>query len=598
MNSSYVEATIFPWLRIRSNFGGQIRASRDGQYYGNDYTNPLAGSPPASQPGTGFYDPNTRVSWVVENLIFANKDWGKHSVGATLLQSAEGTTRENINIRSQGLTYPTSMWYSLQSNSVGRPFGYGTGYSAEKRASYMGRLNYTFDNKYLLTVTGRLDGASMLAAGHKWDFFPSMALAWKMEEEPFLRDVPWVHQLKLRVGYGVTGNSSVNPYSTTGSLMGANQVVNDQSVSGVKASVMPNPNLKWESTSQFNVGVDFSLLRQRISGSVEFYRARTSDLIMDRSIPALVGYSTIRWNIGKTGNTGFELTLSTVNVRAGDFTWSTDLNWSTNKEEWVELINGKEDMPGNQRFIGHPISVIWDRNAERLWQDTPDDRRLMELYKAIGNFNYRPGQVKTKIVVAEGPEGSRTYTLTSGEKVTVMDNGFGQLNNDDNFIMSRRPDWIGGMTNTFTWRNWQFNFMIHARVGGWYYGLLQTYGRRVETDIWSPTNTGGRYPQPINDSGMTDDSRYMGYTKATLYSVRNMALSYTFPRQILDRVKMKSASVYFQVLNPFIFGGDLVKAGINPDDMNGWGTNHANFGGQTGNTILMRSYVFGLRFGF
>ena len=603
MNSTFAEVKLFPWLRYRVNIGGQFRLVRNGSYYDKDFTNPLAANPPASQPLTGYSRDITNFSWVIENLLFIDKEWGKHSVGVTLLQSAENQRSENIWIRSQGLQYPSSLWYSLSSNSQGRPHGYNTGFSEQSLASYMARVNYTFNRKYLITLTGRWDGASVLAAGNKWDFFPSTAIAWKMEEEEFIRRVTWINQLKLRFGYGVTGNSSVSPYTTTGALTGANQVVNDQSVSGVKASVMPNPNLKWEKTAQLNIGLDFSLLRQRISGSIEYYQAKTSDLIMQRSIPAFVGYSEIRYNIGKTMNTGVEVTLSTINIQRGDFTWTTDLNWSKNKEEIVELVNGKEDMTGNSWFIGHPLGVSWAMNADRLWQDTPEDQRLMELYKKIGSYSYRPGQAKPvdrqpMVEVSEGTAGSSTYTLSSGEKVTVMNNGFGVFNNDDNFIMSRRPDWTGGMTNTFTYKNWQFNFMLHARMGGYYYGLMQTYGRRVETDVWSPTNTGGKYPQPVNDAAMTDHSKYLSYTKGNMFMVRNIALSYTFPKSILEKVGMQSGSVYFQLLNPFIFGGDLVKAGINPDDQNGWGSDAYNSGGQTGNTILMRSYVFGLRFGF
>jgi hypothetical protein len=179
-----------------------------------------------------------------------------------------------------------------------------------------------------------------------------------------------------------------------------------------------------------------------------------------------------------------------------------------------------------------------------------------------------------------------------------MDNGFGFVDTDDDRVIigSRRPDWTAGMTNTFTYRNWSLSAFIHARVGGLYYGLMHTIGRRVEKDFWSPTNTGAKYPTNGNKSGGTNHSALLNYTSATIYSVKNISLSYTFPKLFLDKLRLSSGSVYVQVLNPVIFGSELIRTGINPDDAINWGDNTR--GGQTNNTMLVRSYVVGLRLGF
>jgi TonB-linked SusC/RagA family outer membrane protein len=604
MNSTYGEITFTPWLKYRMNFGAQYRGSRNGSFYDSDFSNPVGSSPAASEPRTGYNRTLTSFSWVLENLLYVDKTWREHTIGITALQSAQKFRREEIWMRSQGLLYSSALWYSMSANSFGKPHGYDTGFTENSIASYMGRVNYSFKNRYLFTATGRWDGASVLAKGHKWDFFPSLALAWKLEEESFIKDIRWFDQLKLRFGWGVTGNSAVGAYSTTGSMAAANQVFNDVQISGAKASVMPNYDLGWEKTSQSNFGLDFGFLSNRISGSIEYYQSQTSDLLMSRSIPAILGYASIQTNIGKTQNKGLEISLSTVNIQTKDFRWSTDFNWSRNKEKIIELANGKQDDKANGWFIGQPIAVMRDYKYERLWQDTPEDQRLMQIYKVVGNVTSIPGQVKVvdqqpMIEVPAGTEGSKTYTLASEEKINIMDNGFGKIDDDDAIILgSNRPDWVAGMTNTFVYKNWQFNFFVHARIGNLYYGLLQTYGRRVEKDVWSPENSAGRYPRPTTET-FTGYSDMMNYAKGNMLMVRNIALSYTLPNKILTKYGLGNAQVYAQVLNPFIFGSDLVKAGINPDDVNGWSSKaEAGSGGQTNNTALMRSYVIGIRLGF
>jgi TonB-linked SusC/RagA family outer membrane protein len=608
MNSFSAEVTLLPWLKYQYRLGAQMRQRRQGSFYTADYVNPT--SAPATDPLMGYNNQSAAFNWEMENMLFAHKEFGKHVLDVTALQSASNKRNETINIRSAKVTYPTSLWYNLGANGNNQPYGYGSGFSTSALASYMVRLNYSFNDRYLLTASARWDGASVLAEGHKWDFFPSAALAWKMEQEEFLRGIPWIQQMKLRLGYGVTGQQSVNPYSTTGTIAAAAgdrvyQNFNNTAIVGSRAALMPNPNLGWEKTASTNIGLDFGLFNFRVNGSLEYYIANTYDLLLNRSIPSVLGYPRVLSNVGQTRNQGIELTLSTVNVRTGDFTWSTDLNFSRNREEIIELSNGKQDETTDGRFIGQPQTAVWNKQVDRLWQDTPEDRELMAIYKAISNSVYYPGMVKLvdqqpMIEVAPGTAGSKNYTI-NGEQRAFMDNGFGNANTDnDNVILgSRRPDWTGGMTNTFTYKNWSFNFFVHARVGGMYYGLMQTLGRRVENDIWTPENTNGKFPRngvPKYNGNATNHNALMNWTSATIYSVRNIALSYTFQKSFLDKLNLSSGSAYVQVLNPFIFGSELIRTGINPDDANGWGTSSS--GGTTNNTMLIRSYVIGLRFGF
>ena len=598
--SSYAEATLFPWLKWRTNLGAQYRNSRQGSFYGENYTNPFGFD--STSPGVAYNRHSQDISWTLENLIYINKTFKDiHTLNITLLQSAERYRTEDLSMRAYEVVYPTSLWYNIGQSNKSK-YAPGSSYSTWSRASYMARVNYSLMDKYLLTLTGRYDGASVLADGNKWDFFPSAAIAWRMEQEEFIKHINWINQLKFRVGYGVTGNSSISPYQTSGSCtstyanipFGVGNAASN--VIGTKTSVMPNYSLGWEKTSSVNIGLDFSILNNRISGSLEYYQAETSDLLMNKSLPVITGYALIQSNVGKTQNKGVELSLSTINVKTRDFTWQTDWTFSTNSEKIKELANGSMQDTSGPWFVGHPINIFWDYKYDRIWQDTPEDNKMMQLYQKIGNLTFLPGQYKIcdqpLEEVPEGTEGSKTVILDDGTKVSYMDNGFGRFTDDDKVIYNKSPKWTGGLNNSFTYKDWNFSFFTYFRFGNTYYGLSQTIGRRLEKDVWSPTNTNAKFAQPTTATRTSTYDGARNYTKGNMVLVRNIALSYTVPQKFLNKYGINNAQIYTQVLNPFLFGGELVKAGINPDDVTGWdASNH--IGGQTNNTCITRSFVLG-----
>lgn len=598
LSNLYAEIRFTDWLKYNVRFGAQYSDKEYGSFYGANYTNPF--SAVGTAPLIGYNAHNKALGWTLENLLFFNKQFGVHNLGITALQSMQQNTANGINIRAQGVTFPSSQWYNLAANATGIPMSYGTSYSRSALASYMGRVNYGLLDRFLLTLTGRWDGASVLAEGNKWEFFPSAALAWKLEEEGFIKQLDWVSQLKLRYSWGRTGNSSVAAYSTGGSIIGAGYVFNETQAAGYKSATMPNTDLRWEKTAQQNIGLDFALFRNRISGSLEVYQAETSDLLMSRSIPPVLGYTSILSNIGRTQNKGIEITISSVNVSQNNFTWRTDFNWSANREKIKELASGRVDDLTNGWYIGQPISVFRDYEYDRLWQNTPEDLRLIELYKKIGNITALPGQVKIKdqplITDVEGAESVKSVTLASGEVVNYVDNGFGVINDSDKRILgSNRPSWTAGITNTFGYKDFELSFLIQARVNNLYYGALQTYGGRVENDTWSETNTGAAYPQPTTAT-FTNYNYVRNYVDGSLVALRNISLTYNLASKIAERYKIGNAQIYTQILNPFMWGGAAVKVGLNPEDITGWDTTAgAQSGGQTNNTILNRSFVLGLR---
>jgi hypothetical protein len=498
------------------------------------------------------------------------------------------------------MIYEISKWYDIAANLNGKPDGYGTSFTENALMSYMARLNYNLMDKYLLTASGRWDGASVLAKGHKWDFFPSFAIAWKMQQEEFLKSLGWVNEFKLRFGYGVTGNSSVSPYSTTGPLSKNPYIFGSVAAIGYLPQVVANPEMAWEKTGQWNMGLDFGFLNNRFTGTVELYRSNTSDLLLDKSLPAVSGYVLKTQNIGKTKNEGIEITLSADIIRKKDFRWSTEINFYSNREEIVELLNkdasGKPlDMLANRWFIGYPTQVYYNYKNDGIWQNTPEDLAEMAKFNANGHKFY-PGTIKVvdqKTIDSDGDG--------------IKDKGDYKITGDDYVILgTNRPKWTGGLTNTISYKNLQLTFFVYGRIGQMYFGgYPNSYGGvypngRVENDVWSWDNPKGRWPMP-NLGNVENLSPAMNYNDGSFVTVRNISLAYTLPPQILNKILIKRLTVTGQVLNPFIFGGDVVKWGLNPEDNTNWDIASSNLGplgGMNNNTILVQSFVIGIKVGF
>jgi TonB-linked SusC/RagA family outer membrane protein len=377
-SNMFGEIKFIPWLKYRLNFGAQFRQYRRGSWTGPNATSHL------KQPNTASYNTTQGFSWVAENLLYFDKTFsGIHTIGVTLLQSMQKGRQEGINISASSMIYDISKWYDIASNLVGKPDGYGTSFFEMAVMSYMARVNYTLMDKYLLTASGRWDGASVLAPGHKWDFFPSFAIAWKMHEETFLKNLSWINQFKLRFGYGITGNSAVDPYSTSGPLSKNPYVFGSTAAIGYLPQIVPNPLLSWEKTAQSNLGLDFAFLNNRVSGTIELYKSNTSDLLLNKTLPAVSGFVSKVQNIGKTKNKGIEISLSTVNIRKNNFQWNTELTFYANREEIVELLskdaNGKPmDILANRWFIGYPIQVYYNYVNDGIWQNTTEDLAEMQ----------------------------------------------------------------------------------------------------------------------------------------------------------------------------------------------------------------------------
>lgn len=519
-------------LRYRFNFGPDFRYYRNGSFQD---------AKSVSREGTNRakLSNSSDFSWTLDNLIYYDREIGKHSFGVTLLQSATKYRYEESSMAAINIPLPSAKWNALSKKNISALDDWSSGLTEKQLLSYMFRLNYDYNNKYLLTVSGRWDGASQLAQGNKWAFFPSAALGWRLDQEGFLQDISWINQLKLRVGVGVTGNSAIDPYQTKGAVVpvyypfGASPTpgfVASESIAKDGNVAMANKDLTWEKTTQYNIGVDYSVLNGRISGVLDFYTSRTTDLLMEMTIPSLNGYTNTYANVGKTSNIGIDLTLNTVNVKTRSFEWSTSINAAWQKDKIDELANGKEDDINNSWFIGQALGVIYGYQSAGIWKE--EDAAEMAKFNAKG------------------------HSFQAGMARPVDQNGDYKIDpNDDRVVIGHtRPRWTFGMTNTFSYKNFDLSVMLYGRfdymvdTGGEWQG-----GRYTQRKInyYNENNKNAEYQKPIHDDGGGDPYyQILGYKNGSFLKVRNISLGYTFPQTLVKKWNLSNLKVYVQAKNP------------------------------------------------
>ena len=523
-------------LQWKTQFGPDFRHYRIGNFLD---------SSSATRAGSKNYarrNDERHIAWTLDNMLLYNRTFGAHNIGVTLLQSASKSNTESSSMSEVGVTIPSFLWNNMGAIDITDSqyqASMGTGLSESALSSYMARINYSFKDRYLLTASARWDGSSVLAEGNKWDFFPSMALGWRMEQESWLRNVTWIDQLKLRFGVGVTGNSAVAPYGTLGVISsywmpfstGNSQIfVTNEPYYTSGSNAMPNKNLGWEKTTQWNFGIDFSFLRGRIGGTIDLYMSKTKDLLMSMSVPSLSGYPSMMSNVGKTKNKGLEVTLNVIPILTKDFMWQSNLNFALQKDEIVELANGKEDDINNAWFIGESIAVHYGYEANGLWQESD----AAEMAK----FN----------------ENGAKFTV--GSVRPVDQNGDYKIDADDRVILgNKNPRTTAGWTNTFTWKGIELNLELMGRFGYMIStggeGQLGMYQQR-EIDYWTPSNTGAEWQKPVySQAGGDAYAGLLGFKKASFVKVRNLSLGYNFDKQLLSKlgIGLSNAKIYIQGKN-------------------------------------------------
>ncbi len=524
--ATYLEYKPLKQISLKSQYAFQYDGAVNGNWEGTD-----------TQYGQGVKDPlatrseGVNANWVWDNTFTYDDTFGGiHNVNFIGLFSAQKDTHKGSGMTGEGLPYESD-WHAIQ--TAEQITNVYSNYWESSMLSLMGRANYVLLDRYLFTLTARYDGTSRLASGNQWGLFPSAAIGWQLKNESFLSNTDWIDNLKLRFSWGKTGNNNVGHDVTLTKLnlsaysMGGN----GQKGFGLGSS-LGNEDLKWEMTSEYNVGLDYGFLNNRVSGSVDVYDRETSDLIFQRQIANVNGFSSILQNIGTTGNRGIELGLNTVNISKPNFSWRTDLTFSLNRNRIIDLDGTKKDDLANRRFIGEPIHVYYDVEQAGIWQ------------------------------LDEKEEAAKYSAAPGWPKIVDQDNNDLIDANDYKILGAPVPDWTAGMTNTVTYKNWDLSVYMYSRVGGLYsdpftfyfLGINNQDWNKLDVPYWTPENRNNKYPGIGLEALWT---QVLAQTPGTFLKIQNITMGYSLGENTLNKLNMQGIRAYLSVQNPFTFSSYL-----------------------------------------
>jgi TonB-linked SusC/RagA family outer membrane protein len=570
-NYAIVDFPFVKGLSYRLNSGIRARFTDQARYEGRDTQSGLAAL------GDASIDNSVSNNVVLENILSYNREFGSHSIFATGLYSYEGYNGRTNSMDAQNFPNDFLSWYGIAQAAVVAP---SVSYSKTALISQMLRFNYTYASRYLLTLTMRRDGYSGFGEDTKWGTFPSAALGWNLANEGFFPVKSTVNTFKLRASYGLNGNQAIGAYESLPKFTVANMSTNSGTVIGYKPSKMGVANLGWESSATLNLGFDFGLFKDRVSGNFNWYLTNTSDLLLARSISVNHGitpnthlpswtHPAVTENIGETQNKGVEVVIDSRNIVKGKFQWNMSANFSYNKNKIVSLYGvkdteGKEvDDISNKWFIGQPIRVNYDYVWDGVWQSNDADTAL---------YGTHPGYVKLKDV--------------NGDKV---------LDSKDRQIIGQLdPSILWGLTNTFTYSNFTLSIFIHGVSGSTVQNYLMNddvQGAEVRYNTlkknwWSKTNpTNDWIANALLANNMSGQSGRI-YEKPDFVRIKDISLGYDLPKNMVGKIGLSRVKVYVTFRNLLTF---TKWTGMDPDLTDE----------QAQQRIPMqKEYVFGMSFGF
>ncbi|MBM1106507.1 TonB-dependent receptor [Aurantibacter crassamenti] len=516
----YLNINIAKGLKWTTNFGPDIRYYRRGEFRGSK-TNDNRGGP-----GDAEIENIQNFGYTLENILNYNTSINdKHNFGMTLLQSIQSSREERSKSEVSNLPYESQQFYNLGTASVKGPIT--SRLEESTLASFMGRLNYDFDGKYLFQASLRADGSSRLAKGSQWDYFPGVSAGWRISKEDFLVDSNFISDLKLRVSYGEVGNQAIDPYKTQGALGGSDYAFGESPALGFYLQDIPNDALKWEVSKTIDVGFDYGFLNNRVSGSFDYFSTKTSDLLLSAGIPSTSGYESALLNVGNTATKGVEFGINGDIVSTDNFNWNVGFNIASYKEEIVALNkldeNGNPaDDIGNRWFIGQPLNVFYDYEKIGIYQTS-------EAALAASAEDKVPGEIKLK-----------------------DQDGGGVITDEDRVILgSDIPDYYGGITNTFNYKGWDLSFffyfrqgqMIRSRFHDSNNGLFGRYNN-LDVDFWTPDNPTNANPRPNENQESPRNASTLSYFDGSYVKLRNLQLGYNFPSKLTEKLNISNLRLY------------------------------------------------------
>jgi TonB-linked SusC/RagA family outer membrane protein len=613
LGNFYVKFDIIKGLDFKTTFSPNYNYYRQGYFEGYKDENDNFYDSGLTQNAANLTN-HRSFSWTWDNIINYNTTIANdHNIGVMLLFSQEGGNSENTYLEGNEVMDLTDWWNmgtaQRSDGTTGLSDASKTGYSESSMTSYAARLNYGYKGRYLLTATIRRDGSSKFTKDNRWGTFPSAAAAWRISEEPFMQNVNWLSNLKLRLSYGVTGNNTgIGSYDTQQTLSSPISYPFGPTYStGYTASKIVNKDLKWETSTEYNAGIDFGFFGGRINGSVDVYQKTSKDLLAEVMLPLVSGGGTMITNIGSVRNTGVEIALTTINIENKDWHWETTFTFAHNKNK-VREINGTGDqvlngtsVTGNY-FIGYSANNVYAYD----WGGVVTDRDMIVPDNAAAkNAGLTPGST-----MKEYDYFYQVYGLTEGQPWIVDQNGDGSIDPNDRVIKSMDPKWTGSFTSNLSWKNWDFSFSLYAKVGYKVYSSFLTSnindladrgrqklnmdwyipaGTLIDCDgvnedgtyinpVYQETTHYGDYPFPNNGGGSSGVGRQSGewnqakgVVNASFMKVKNITLGYTFDKNFLNKFGCKHLRLYATVTNPFVatsykgFDPEWASAGVKQD---------------------------------
>ena len=588
-NSFYAEIKIpgVEGLKYRTNIGANFNFTNSGYYSGVGVMNATATAASSASVNNSY-----NTDWAIENMLTFDRAFGKHRVNAVAMYSAEqnfynSSTMSAINIPTDNLQFynigqanASDITVNPGNDSNGNPY---QGYSVWGLESLMGRIMYSYDDRYMISVTGRSDGSSRLAPGYQWHTYPAVSVGWNINKESFMQNVTWIDALKLRAGYGQTSNQSVATYSTLGSLNTTPYNFGSTYSTGYNVNTVPNSKLGWEYSYTYNFGADFSILKNRLSGTVEYYITDTKNLLMKVNLPNTSGVGSYTANVGSTQNKGVELSLTGVILdNLNGWTWEVGANVYRNVNKITALASGANQDINNGWFVGKSINSIYDYKKIGLWNTTDADYKYFKTLEPATASTV--GMIKVQYTGTYNADGSPTRAIGP----------------DDRQVMNLDPDFQGGFNTRVAYKGFDLSVVGSFQSGGilvsTLYGsasyLNLMTGRRgnIKVDYWTPTNTNAQYPNPAGPlSG--DNPLYgstLGYFDASYLKIRTITVGYNFKQKWLKYAGIEKLRIYGTVQNPFIlFSAYHNQSGMDPE------TNSYGNQNQAVNSYNSRTLVIG-----
>lgn len=556
----YLEINPIKGLKLRTQISTTLANSRTGSYIGKEAN---ANQPSYASSPWAQKDNSNTWAYTWENILSYNADIKDHSFGAQFITSYNKNTNEVTNAGSGEFLIDSWQYHRLASGVNNYTY---SDYSRSQKMSYAFRVNYNYKGRYLLTFSNRWDGVSWFSEGHKWDSFPAGAVAWRISEESFMENTRgWLDNAKLRVSYGVTGNAG-----GTGAYVTQSQAyyytnwgvtVNGQNSAFTQyTGTYAGGDLGWEKSYNWNIGLDFGVINNRIDGSIEWFKTDTKGLLFKRTVPITSGISgwgspLSSWqNLAKTTNHGLEFTINSRNIVSKDFNWTTTLTATWSKEKIKSLPDG--DLIAESLFEGYPIKSIYSWKYAGIW-GTNDDAELMK------TLNVEPGFIKIETVEKFDEDGNNG------------DGGIHPYSNDDRQILGHEnPNWILGLNNQFTYRDFDLNVYMMGRFGQTIQSNLLGYynasnsiltNQLAGVDYWTEDNQDAYYPRPGSGSRQSTVLPSLRIADGSFVKIKNITLGYTLPRKLTQKAMIERLRVYFTAYNPWIIVNDRRLKGTDPE---------------------------------